>query len=185
MQSPPALAESSGSSGAAPFTPDPPPDTHSPPSCPALFPCKSYRFQWCSQKCQSHVQLGLCPQGLAHPVLRPLWARAGHPHTSTAPSTSQKTCLRRGRSEEPAPKRPHGTYGATCGKELGWCHAGLVPSLLQGGSIPRSKAAGCKLQPKPRWEVLPTTLQPTRPSQEGTNASPTSIRVGLCPVAIL
>lgn len=165
MQSPPALAGSSGSTGAAPSTPDPPTHTHSPPSCPALFPCKSYRFQWCSQNCQSHVQLGLCLQGLAHPMLQPLWATAGRPPSSTARSTSQKTCVRRGRREVPAPRDPTEHMGlpvakSWAGATLGW----FLLSCRVGASLdPSQQVANSQTPAQTPFEGSPHHPPPHLP----------------------
>lgn len=130
---------------------------------------------------------GCVPKAWPTPCSEPSGPELGVP-SAAQPVPHPKNRRKERKEGGPRAQRPHGTYGATCGKELGWCHAGLVPSLLQGGSIPRAKPAGCELpdsNPKAVWGVLPTALQPTCPSQEGRNASPTSIRVGLCPVAIL
>lgn len=166
MQSPPSLA---GSCHILPRTTTPHTQTQSPPSCPALFPCKSYRFQWCSHNCQSHVQLGLCPQGLAHPG-----PELGVPPTSTALSTSQKPAGgEEGGGRTQRTETPWNIWGYL------WQRAGLVPrwagSFPPAGwehpSIQGSRLQTPRLQRKPRWLVGRLSPPPSIPPAPGRKGS--------------
>lgn len=156
MQSPPALAGSSGSSGAAPSSLDPPTRSRLHPA-PRRSRANPTGSSGAVRTANPMCNLGCGPKAWPTPCSNPSGPELGQ----HSPFHTPKSCLRRGRSTQ----RPHGTYGATCGKELGWCHAGLAPSLLQGGSIPRSKPAGCKLpdsnpNPSGRFSPAPSTPLP-------------------------
>lgn len=138
MQSPPSLA---GSCHILPRTTTPHTQTHSrlhpAPRCSHANPTGS---SGAVTTANPMCNLGCVPK--AWPAQGQSWASP----QPAQPFPHPKNLLEERKEEGgPTAQRPHGTYGATCGKELGWCHAGLAPSLLQGGSIPPSKAAGCKL----------------------------------------
>lgn len=166
VQSPPQIWLGALGALELPHPPWIPPPTRSPPSCPALFPCKSYRFQWCSQSCQSHVELGLCPQGLAHPTLPPLWARAGHPPHQHSPFHIPKSCWRRGRREDPAPRDPMEHMGLPVAKS--WAGATLGWSLLScrvGASLdPRQQVANSQTP----TQTPPPPSSPPAPVRKGS-----------------
>lgn len=126
-QRPRPLAKSICSKGAAP------PARSSPLWFAPSTPCQSYRLQWCSHHCESHVQLGSSPSSLAHSILPPHGRGLGIPR---APRPAPQKSLANVRRE-----------GLVLGGHLGLpvakgCHAGLVPHLPWGASIRAPLAPG-------------------------------------------
>lgn len=132
-QRPRPLAKSICSKGAAP------PARSSPLWFAPSTPCQSYRLQWCSHHCESHVQLGPSPSSLAHSILPPHGRGLGIPR-APRPAPQKKPRQRQGRG--PGARR---TFGATCGKEVPRGAGSSSPMGCERPSTPGSRRAGCKL----------------------------------------
>lgn len=189
-QRPQPLAGSICSTGAAPICPGSPPPARSPPLCPALLRCKSYRFQWC-RTANPTCNLGRLPtawptlSSATPPAPGESWA-SPHPR-SRLPSLKKPGRGVGGGGRTQHPRDPLNIWGYL------WQRADAMPGWFLiscgGMSIPLSRRAGCKLTGS---SLKPGSLfgglyphATARPGRGGMNAAPTSIRVGLCPVAIL
>lgn len=135
MQRPRPLAKSICSKGAAGICPRSPRSLQSPLVC-SIRSTPILQVTVVQSSLRIPCATRAVSQQLGPPRPPTPWARAGHPPCPRA-STPKKPCQCQGRG--PGARR---TYGATCGKELGWCHAGLVPCLPWGASIRASLAPG-------------------------------------------